>query len=178
MIYSSDVGTTKGRPVRFGPFVGIYEWHVVKISLICTFNHNQQNCFDFSHFHLKIIIKMKKIRFRYLKDPQSSIYSHRCQTWCLIGGIIRYNFKSISKDNLCQVLFQIMDCIRIFFQLMAMHIRYGLLSDPVLMKIIIVQQMSSLGKTRLKRAERNFVSNLETTTLKSKLGHFSSCACS
>jgi hypothetical protein len=56
--YSSDVGTTKGRPVRFGPLVGIYEWHVVKISLICTFNHNQQNCFDFSHFHLKIIIKM------------------------------------------------------------------------------------------------------------------------
>lgn len=178
MIYSSDVVTTKGRPVRFGPLVRIYEWHVVKISLICTFNHNQQNYFDFSHFHLQTIIKMKKLRFRYLKDPQTSIYSHRCQTWCLIGGIIRYNFKSTySKDNLCQVLFQIMDCIRKDFQLMAMHIRYGLLSDPVLMKIIIVQHISSLGKTRLKSAERNFVSNLETT-LKSKLGHFSSCACS
>jgi hypothetical protein len=34
-----------------------------------------------------------------------------------------------------------MDCIRKDFQLMAMHIRYGLLSDPVLMKIIIVQQI-------------------------------------
>ena len=151
---------------------------MVKISLICTFNHNQQNYFDFSHFHLKIIIKMNKLRFRYLKDPQSSICSHICQIWCLIGGIIRYNFKSTyTKDNLCQVLFQIMDCIRKDFQLMAMHIRHGRLSDPVLMKIIIVQQMSSLGKTRLKSAERNFVSNLETT-LKSKLGHFSSCACS